>query len=108
MAKRRFSVLQRARSRTVIRVGTAMTHSFLVPGLEPPGRPSVYGRAIQDGGSRGTGGWQETWSGGDQNPCHPTACDNPVVSDTTVELAAIERGAGPAVTLIHGGVFHSG
>jgi pimeloyl-ACP methyl ester carboxylesterase len=36
------------------------------------------------------------------------ACDNPVVSDTTVELAAIERGAGPAVTLIHGGVFHSG
>ena len=37
-----------------------------------------------------------------------TACDNPVVSDTTVELAAIERGAGPAVTLIHGGVFHSG
>jgi pimeloyl-ACP methyl ester carboxylesterase len=37
-----------------------------------------------------------------------TPCDNPVVSDTTVELAAIERGAGPAVTLIHGGVFHSG
>ena len=30
------------------------------------------------------------------------------MSDTTVELAAIERGAGPAVTLIHGGVFHSG
>jgi pimeloyl-ACP methyl ester carboxylesterase len=30
------------------------------------------------------------------------------VSDTTLELAAIERGAGPAVTLIHGGVFHSG
>ena len=25
-----------------------------------------------------------------------------------VELAAIERGAGPAVTLVHGGVFHSG
>jgi pimeloyl-ACP methyl ester carboxylesterase len=30
------------------------------------------------------------------------------MSDPTVELAAIERGAGPAVTLIHGGVFHSG
>jgi pimeloyl-ACP methyl ester carboxylesterase len=30
------------------------------------------------------------------------------VSDTTVELAAIERGAGSPVTLIHGGVFHSG
>jgi lipase len=30
------------------------------------------------------------------------------VSDNTVELAAIERGAGPPVTLIHGGVFHSG
>jgi 3-oxoadipate enol-lactonase len=25
-----------------------------------------------------------------------------------VELAAIERGAGPAVTLVHGGIFHSG
>src|SRR2546427_11142751 len=36
------------------------------------------------------------------------ACDNPVVSAAIVELAAIERGAGPAVTLIHGGVFHSG
>jgi len=31
-----------------------------------------------------------------------------MVSDTPLELAAIERGAGPAVTLIHGGVFHSG
>src|SRR5258708_6505867 len=30
------------------------------------------------------------------------------MSDTSVELAAIERGAGPAVTLIHGGIFHSG
>jgi len=30
------------------------------------------------------------------------------VSDRTLELAAIERGAGPTVTLIHGGVFHSG
>ena len=30
------------------------------------------------------------------------------MSDTIVELAAIERGAGSPVTLIHGGVFHSG
>ena len=30
------------------------------------------------------------------------------MNDTTVELAAIERGAGLAATLVHGGVFHSG
>ena len=30
------------------------------------------------------------------------------VKPAAVELAAIERGAGPAVTLVHGGVFHSG
>lgn len=35
-------------------------------------------------------------------------CHTAPVSDGVVELAAIERGAGPAVTLVHGGVFHSG
>jgi len=33
---------------------------------------------------------------------------SPSVELAAVELAAIERGAGPAVTLVHGGVFHSG
>lgn len=32
----------------------------------------------------------------------------PTSQAAPVELAAIERGAGPAVTLIHGGIFHSG
>src|SRR6266545_8209070 len=59
------------------------------------------------GGPLLDGGWQRREDG-----LSPTVAvrSEATLSEASspIELAAIDRGAGPAVALVHGGVFHSG
>src|SRR6266700_8342624 len=95
MAKRRPSVLNRARSRTV----TGMGCSFLVPGTASRPCSIVGPPGLRRGPLLRLGG---------APLCDAVAVKPAASSSTAIELAAIDRGAGDDVMLVHGGAIHSG